>query len=72
MIQNKMEHKNILKILEVYEEDKHFYLITEFAEGDTLKQYMLKHRVSEDEIISIMKVHHNIYLVNSIGCESCS
>lgn len=51
-----MHHGNILKIKEVFQEDGYFYLIMEYAEGDTLRQYLSKHRVSDDEIIEIMKV----------------
>ena len=33
----KIEHRNLMKFIEVIEDEKNFYLICEFAEGGTLR-----------------------------------
>ena len=41
-IMKKIDHQNVMKIFEYYEDDKNFYLITEFMEGGELFDFIVE------------------------------
>ncbi|CAD8208686.1 unnamed protein product [Paramecium pentaurelia] len=56
-----LDHPNIIKVKEVYLEDKQIWLITELIEGGTLKEYLQKIiEITQFEVYIIMKQILNI------------
>lgn len=52
-----LDHPNIIKVKEVYLEDKQIWLITDLVEGGTLKEYLEKlTEITQFEVYIIMKV----------------
>jgi serine/threonine-protein kinase ULK/ATG1 len=55
-IMKKMEHENIVKLLDVYQTSNNMYIVTEFCEGGDLRGYLKKKKkLSESESISLLK-----------------
>jgi len=46
---NRLDHPNIMKIFELYEDQKRFYLVMEFCSGGDLYNDMLESTYSEKE-----------------------
>ena len=43
-----MEHPNIMKIFEFYEDDTHYFIVTEYCQGGELFDFLVeKHTLSE-------------------------
>ncbi|CAK57229.1 unnamed protein product (macronuclear) [Paramecium tetraurelia] len=56
-----LDHPNIIKVKEVYLEDKQIWLITDLVEGGTLKEYLEKlTEITQFEVYVIMKQILNI------------
>jgi len=56
LILKKTVHKNIIRLLEVFENNQHMFLVMEYAEGGDLLKYVKKNRkLSEDEAKPIFK-----------------
>ena len=50
------EHKNINKLIDIFEDDNNFYLILEYIEGYNFNSYMNQMcAINENKIRSIMK-----------------
>ncbi|CAD8206351.1 unnamed protein product [Paramecium octaurelia] len=55
-IHSLINHQNIVRLLGISKTQRHFYLLLELPNGDTLKNYMCKKiKLSEEEIIGILK-----------------
>ncbi|CAD8124395.1 unnamed protein product [Paramecium sonneborni] len=55
-IHSLINHQNVVRLLGISRTQRHFYLLMELPNGDTLKNYLYKKvRLSEEEIIRIMK-----------------
>ena len=51
----KMRHPNIVKVIRFFKENNTAYFVMEYAEGETLKEYLHRHNtLKEEEILSIM------------------
>ncbi|CAD8099279.1 unnamed protein product [Paramecium primaurelia] len=50
-----LKHPNLIQIKEFYIEQKHFYILMEFVEGDTLKQIIKNNLLDEREKLIIVK-----------------
>ena len=54
-ILKKVDHPNIIKLFEVYEDKKYLHLVTEICEGGDLMDYLFKKKVlSEQKVIRII------------------
>ena len=51
---NKLDHPNIMKIFELYEDQKRFYLVMELCDGGDLYNRMIKKVYSELETSKIV------------------
>ena len=50
-----MKHPNVVKVIRFFNANNTAYFVMEYAEGETLKEYLQQHKtLSEDEILSIM------------------
>lgn len=71
-ILSKLNHPNIIKFYEVFEDSLNFYIITELCKGGSLDEKLKKvHKFSEDVTIEIMKqvldafeYMHNMHLIH--------
>lgn len=46
----RLDHPNIMKIYELYEDQKRFYLVMEFCQGGDLFNEMINQKFSESEV----------------------
>lgn len=54
-IMRMLDHANIIKLLEIYEDDRHMFLVLEYCSGGELLDYLLsQHHLSEKEAAHIM------------------
>lgn len=62
-----MDHPNILKLYEFYEDNNEYCLITDYWEGGDLYEYLCKHdEIDEYDIAQIMKQLFSIlYYIHS-------
>ena len=51
----RMEHPNIVRVTDFFEENATFYYVMEFIEGSNLNDYVKQNTVSESEAISIVQ-----------------
>ena len=51
----KLEHPNIVRVTDYFEENNTYYYVMDFIEGDNLNDYLNSHTVSENEAIAIIK-----------------
>ena len=51
----KLEHPNIVRVTDYFEENNTYYYIMDFVEGENLNDYLNSHTVSENEAIAIIK-----------------
>lgn len=52
----KLDHPNLIKLIDLYEDKEKYYIITEFYTGLTLKDLIeKKESITEQEIALIMK-----------------
>ena len=50
-----LDHPNVVKLYEFYEENRKFHLVTELCEGGQLFDYIIKHwHLSEDITVGIV------------------
>jgi ankyrin repeat protein len=80
-LQKKLDHPNISKVFEIYEDDKNIVLIMELCQED-MKQFLLKTKLTIEEILSIFKqlvsavkyleerniLHSDIKIMNILMC----
>jgi len=51
-----LDHPNILKVYEYFEDDKYFYIVTELCEGGTISNsLLLKSKFTEIETANAMR-----------------
>ncbi len=51
----KMRHPNIVKVIRFFKANNTAYFVMEYAEGETLKEYLQRHKtLNEEEILAIM------------------
>jgi len=50
-----LDHPNLIKLIDLYEDNEKFYIITEFYNGPTLKDLIDEKDFTEQEIGLIMK-----------------
>ena len=68
-ILKKIHHSNIIRLLEVFESSKHFFIVMEYAgAGDLLHYVKRKRRLSEDEAKFIFK--QIVYGLGHCHCRS--
>lgn len=54
-IMKAVDHPNILKLFEFFEDEEHFYIITEYCDGGQLFEAILKRKTfTENEAANIM------------------
>jgi ankyrin repeat protein len=53
-LQKRLNHPNISKVFEIYEDDKNIVIIMELCQED-MKQFLKTNRLSKEQIISILK-----------------
>ena len=51
-----LKHPNLVQLKEFYIESKHFYILMEYVEGETFKNYMKGNFLDEKEKLIIVKV----------------
>jgi len=52
----KVDHDNVVKLLDVYQTNNNMYIVTEFCEDGDLRSYIKKKKkLSEAEAIKILK-----------------
>ena len=51
----KLEHPNIVRVTDYFEENNTYYYVMDFIEGSNLNDYLKSHIVSESEAIAIIK-----------------
>ena len=51
----KLEHPNIVRVTDCFDENSTYYYVMDFIEGDNLNDYLNSHTVSENEAIAIIK-----------------
>ena len=51
----KLEHPNIVRVTDYFEENNTYYYVMDFIEGENLNDYLNSHTVSENEAIAIIK-----------------
>ena len=52
----KLDHPNIIKLFDVFKDEKYFYFVTEFCEGlDLLEETKKRKKFSEKDAKSIVK-----------------
>ena len=47
-----MDHPNIIKLYEVYEDDTYFHLVTEYLEGGELFDYIIKNKKLSEPVVA--------------------
>ena len=52
---SKLEHPNIVRVTDYFEENNTYYYVMDFIEGDNLNDYLKSHTVSENEATAIIK-----------------
>ena len=55
LILKKMDHPNIVKLLEIYREDEKIYLVLEYVEGKELFDYLFETKIKESDAAAIIK-----------------
>ncbi len=51
-----LDHPNIVKIHDIFQEKKHFYIVSEFCEGGELFDYLIEHeKISEFNTALVIK-----------------
>jgi len=61
-IASKIEHPNIVKVIEVFEQNNTVYLVMEYIKGTTLKQFILENNISfQDKLALIYQIISAIY-----------
>ena len=65
----KMRHPNIVKVTRFFKANNTAYFVMEYAEGETLKEYLQRHNtMNEEEILSVMMpILEGTKYVHSIG-----
>ena len=68
----KLEHPNIVRVTDCFDENSTYYYVMDFIEGENLNDYIKSHTISEDEIAIIKDVasaltymhdqHHMLHL----------
>ena len=51
----KLEHPNIVRITDCFDENSTYYYVMDFIEGENLNDYLKTHTVSESEAVGIIK-----------------
>ena len=51
----KLEHPNIVRVTDCFDENSTYYYVMDFIEGENLNDYIKSHTISEDEAIAIIK-----------------
>ena len=51
----KLEHPNIVRVTDCFDENSTYYYVMDFIEGENLNDYLKSHTVSENEAIAIIK-----------------
>ena len=51
----KLEHPNIVRVTDCFDENSTFYYVMDFIEGENLNDYLKSHTVSENEATAIIK-----------------
>lgn len=52
---SRLEHSNIVKVVDSFSENNTFYYVMDFIDGDNLNDYIKSHHVSEQEAVSIIE-----------------
>ncbi len=53
---NQVDHPNVLKMYECYEDEFNYYIVTEICSGGELMNYILKDKgINEEQASNIMK-----------------
>ena len=51
----KLEHPNIVRVTDCFDENSTYYYVMDFVEGENLNDYLKSHTISEEEAVSIVK-----------------